>query len=119
MLRPTAIPPATLERAIRLLQLEPHAAQDLGRLRELDVGVGHDLDLVAPRIEERVAAQDLHAGLARSREHGLLVVDDEPEVALCVLRRGGPLHQREELVAQVTKATPALRPRSSSSNRAP
>ena len=42
-----------------------------------------------------------HAGLARSREHGLLVVDDEPEVALSVLRRGGALHQREELVAQV------------------
>ena len=40
-----------------------------------------DLHVVAPRVEERVAAEDLHAGLAGRGEHRVAIVDDEPEVA--------------------------------------
>ena len=68
-------------RRLGLLELEAHPAQDLAGLRELDLGVADDLDLVAPRVEERVAAEDLDAGLARGREYRVPVIDDEAEMA--------------------------------------
>ena len=84
----------------------PHPTQDLGGLRELDLRVGDDLHLVSPRVEERVAAEDLHARLARRREHRRLIVDDEPEVAGRIRALGPSFGEREELVAHVDEGHP-------------
>ena len=71
--------------------VEAHAAQDLGGLRELDVSVVDDLDLVPPRVEEVEAASRLGFDARRLEclARRLLVVDDETEVAApiraCVL----------------------------------
>src|SRR6266540_261556 len=75
--------------ALRLLEaVEAHAAQDLLRLRELDVAVVDDLDLISPRVEEIEPApgRDRDTELAQTLAHGLLVVDDEAEVTLAVKR---------------------------------
>src|SRR5438046_3560478 len=89
------------ERALGLAQGEAHAAQDVLRLRELDLVVLHDLDMVAPGISEVEAAagEDLRArGLERAPGR-LAVVDDEAEVAGAVgwLRPSGG--EGDELVA--------------------
>ena len=56
------------------------------RLRELDVAVVDDLDAVSPRIAEvePAAGQDLDARPPRGPPHRLLVVDDQPEMAIVV-----------------------------------
>src|SRR4029079_994855 len=94
------------QRRLVLLELEAHAAQDLRRLRELDLGVGDELDVVAPRVEERIAAEDLHSRLAGRGEHRVAVVDDEPEVPRRVLALRAPLGEREELVDHVDERPP-------------
>ena len=88
-------------------ELQAHPAKDLRRLRELDVAVLDDLDVVAPRVSERVAAEDLDAGLAGGGEHRGAVVDDEAEVALAVGLAVRALGEREELVAHVDERHPA------------
>src|SRR5262249_6333866 len=82
---------------------EAHPAQDLGRLRELDVAVVNDLDEVAPRVEEVEAAPrlDLDAGLLERAAGRLLVVDDEAEMPMSVGRLRPAFGERDELVADV------------------
>ncbi len=95
-----------LQRRLALLDLDPHPTQDLRRLRELDLGVGDDLHLVSPRVEERVAAEDLRARFACGRDHRRLIVDDEPEVAGRIRALGPSFGEREELVAHVDEGHP-------------
>src|SRR4051795_1568144 len=80
---------------------EPHPAEHRLRLRELDLVVLHDLDVVAPRVDEAQAARrdDLGAGALERLPHLRLVVDDEPEVAIVVARLPPSCAQREELIA--------------------
>src|SRR5436190_15541012 len=90
-------------RPIGLLQLEAHAAEDLGRLRELDLAVVDDLHLVSPRVVEVEPGWGRHAyaGVDERAPGGLLVVDDETEVPCGVALALGTSRERDELVAQV------------------
>jgi hypothetical protein len=67
----------------------------------LDPLVAHDLDTVTPGIVEieEWAGQDLHAGFLERAAHGLLVIDDEPEVAARARGLALPLLQCKELIA--------------------
>src|SRR5262245_41037320 len=58
---------------------EAHAAQHMGRLAELNVLVSHDLDAIAPGIEEieKAPRQRLYPGGGQRLAHRLLVVDHE------------------------------------------
>src|SRR5439155_13288958 len=90
--------------ARRVSLLEPadaHPAQDLRRLRELDVAVADDLDLVAPRVVEVEPPPGPHcdAGLGQRRADGLLVVDDEAEVPRRVRRLAPRRREGEARVA--------------------
>ena len=68
--------------------------------------VGDDLHVVAPRVAERVAAEDLDAGLTGRGEHRLAVVDDEAEMPLAIGLALRALGEREELVAHVDEGHP-------------
>ena len=62
--------------------IEPHAAQHVIGLGELDVGIADDLDQIAPRIaevEER-AGLDGYAGFDQAPARRFLVLDDQAEV---------------------------------------
>jgi hypothetical protein len=81
----------------------PHAAQHVRRLGELDVVVANDLDAITPRIaevEER-SRQHLDARFRQRAADGVLVVDDEPEMATVVRRLFASFLKGKELVAQV------------------
>src|SRR6185437_11573133 len=72
------------KRLIGLAQVgQAHTAKDLGRLRELDVAVVDDLNVVAPGVAEVEPAAGLQfdAGVNQRLAGRLLVVDDEAEVA--------------------------------------
>jgi hypothetical protein len=91
-----------LERLLALLEpVETHPGEDPVGLRELDVAVVHDLEVVSPRVAEVVVADHLRPGLAGGGERGLTVVDDETDVARLVRRLPPALREREELVAHV------------------
>jgi hypothetical protein len=82
---------------------QPHAAQHVRRLGELDVVVANDLDAITPRIaevEER-SRQHLDARFRERTADGILVVDDEPEMATAVRRLFASFLKGKELVAQV------------------
>ena len=81
-----------------------------GALRELDVPVVDDLDLVAPRVEkvEPRAGKDLDAALFQDRSRRGLVVDHETEVARLVGRLGTSFAEREELISQVDEGHAGL-----------
>ena len=74
------------------------------RLRELDVAVVDDLDVVPPGILE---AEPAASGPGRepfgpyTLSHRFLVVDDEPEVATAVGRLGPAPLERDELVPEI------------------
>jgi catechol 2,3-dioxygenase-like lactoylglutathione lyase family enzyme len=92
------------ERPLRFGEaVETHTAQDLGRLRELDVAVVDDLDVVAPGVEEVEAASRLDLGtrLFEGVAGRFFVVDDEAEVPLPVRRLRSAFRERDELVADV------------------
>ena len=76
------------------------------RLRELHIAIVDDLDEVAPRIDEVVAA-DLDARLPCKVERAILVVDDEAEVAMPVRRLRAPARERDELVADIDERHPS------------
>ena len=76
------------------------------RLRELDVAVLDDLDVVAPRVGEAQVAVRLDPGLQQRVADRVAVVDHEPEVAV-VVRPAAALGEREELVAHVEEGHPA------------
>src|SRR5262252_3743524 len=82
---------------------EPHPAQHMRRLGELDVVVTDDLDAIAPEIEEieKRTAQRLDARGRERAPHRVFVVDDQSEMTAAVGRLRAALLQREELVAQV------------------
>ena len=91
-----------------LPEVELEAPQDRRRLRELHLVVLHDLDEVAPRIAkvETTAAEDLDSRRLERPPRRVLVVDDEPEVAVLVGRLRAPLRERDELVAHVDERHP-------------
>src|SRR5215216_5984886 len=87
------------QRLLALLEaFEAHAAKDVLGLRELDLPVVDDLDVVPPGIAEVEvpAPRHLDAGVLKRAPGGLLVVDYEPEVAVCVGRLRPPLRERDE-----------------------
>src|SRR6266508_6140002 len=93
-----------LDRALVLGQMrQPHAAQHVPRLAELDIVVADDLDAVAPRVEEieKPAGQRLNARRRQRTADGVLVVDHEPEMTAVVGGLAAALLQREELIAQI------------------
>src|SRR5437016_10123661 len=61
---------------------QPHAAQDIRRLSELDVVVAHDLDTVAPGIKkiEKLTGQRVHVHVCQSAADRLLVIDHESKM---------------------------------------
>ena len=96
------------EFALRLLVLverEPHAAQDMRRLGELDVRVFDDFEPVAPWIEEVEERTLDHACAGRLGEFddARTVIDDKADMAALDVLSCGPVHQRhvDELVAHV------------------
>ena len=99
--RPAAAAPLGLRQPF-----EPHPAQHLGRLRELDLAVLDDLDRVAPRVDEAQVAVRLDPRLEQRRPHRVGVVDHEPEVALPVRPGAMALREREELIAHVEEGHP-------------
>lgn len=95
-----------LESRVGLLQAgQAHPSEHLGRFRELDVGVRDHLELVAPGVDERVAA-DLQAGLRRGVYDPLHVVDHETEVAMAIGWVRRPRGKGDELIAEVDEGHP-------------
>jgi hypothetical protein len=87
---------------LRLLHpVDPHPGENPVRLRELDVAVVDNLEMITPGIAKIVVADHLGTGLPCGRERSRSVVDDEPDVALGVGRLRTPFGQREELIAHV------------------
>src|SRR5207248_10188258 len=91
-----------------LVELQPHAAHDVGRLGELDVGILDDFDAVAPGIEEieEGAVDHFGAGRLGTRLHARTVIDDKPDMPpldprLLVV---GDARQIDELVAHVDES---------------
>src|SRR5215211_1946993 len=88
--------------------LEAHALEDLGGFGELDLGVVHDLPVVAPRVEEiqAPARHDLHPHLLERPPDHPPVVYHHPYVPVIV--GGGVLSfdERDELVSCVYECHP-------------
>src|SRR4029079_2152753 len=84
---------------------QPHAAQHVGRLGELDVLVADNLDAVAPRVEkvEKRPRQRFDSRLSHRLADGFLVVDHKPKMTSIVSRLSSAFLQCEELVAQIDK----------------
>src|SRR2546423_727220 len=82
---------------------QPHAAQHVQRLGELDVVVADDLDAIAPRVEkvEKPAGQRLNARVSQRFADCVLIVDHQSKMAPVVSALGTALLEREELVAQI------------------
>src|ERR1700746_2960523 len=83
--------------------LQPHAAQHVWCLGELDIVVADDLDSVAPWIGEVEirTRQRFDAGLDQRFAGGILVIDDKSKMAALVSGLRTALLQRKELVAQI------------------
>src|SRR5829696_5669392 len=80
--------------------VEAHALEDLRRLRELDVLVGDDLDVVAPGVANPIPA-DVGSRFPGGPERPVPFVDDQPEVAMVVGRLLATFGERDELIADV------------------
>ena len=82
---------------------QPHAAQHVRRLRELDVVVADDLHAVAPRVEEieKLTGQGVHARVRQRLADRVLVIDHESKMTAVVGGLGAALLKREELIAQI------------------
>ena len=82
---------------------QAHAAENMRRLRELDVVVADNLDAVAPRVEEvqKSPRQDLDPGFGQRRAHGFLVIDHEPKVTPVVTGLLAAFLKGKKLVAQI------------------
>src|SRR5215467_2698665 len=79
---------------------QPHSAQDVRRLGELDVVVAYDLDTVAPRVEEikKLTRQWIHARVRQGAADGILVIDHESKMTAVVGRLLAALLEGEELI---------------------
>src|SRR4051812_37858170 len=88
---------------------QPHAAQHVWCLGELDVVVADDLYPVAPRVEkvEKPARQRLDTRLGQRLADCFLVVDHESEMATVIGRLRSAFLQREELVAEIDEGRSA------------
>src|SRR5205085_2544074 len=84
---------------------QPHAAQNVRGLGELDVVVADDLHTIAPRVEEieKLTRQHVHARLRQGAADGLLVIDYESKVTAIVGGLGATLLERYELITQIDK----------------
>src|SRR4051794_16872582 len=89
-----------------------HAAQDLGRLGELQVAIFDDLDAVSPGIEKvhEISLQHRRPGRLRKLAHAAAVIDDEPEMALFVALLPLSLHQRDKLIAHIDEGATGTAP---------
>ena len=85
---------------------QPHAAQHMRRLCELDVVVADDLDAVAPGVEEvqKAPRQRLDACRGQRLAHRLLVVDHQPEMPAVIGGLPAALLQGEELIAEIDES---------------
>ena len=85
---------------------QPHAAQHVWRLGELDVLVADNLDAVAPRVEkvEKRGWQWLYPRVSERLTDGILVVDHKPKMTLIVSRLSSAFLQCKELVAQIDES---------------
>src|SRR5215468_2189636 len=93
-----------LDRVLVLRQMgEPHAAQHVRRLGELNVVVADDLEAVAPGIAEieEPARQRLDARRRQRAADRVLVIDHETEMTAIIGGLGAALLQRDELIAQI------------------
>ena len=81
-------------------RLEAHALEDLRRLRELDVLVGDDLEVVAPWVANPVPA-DVGSRFSGGLESAVSVIDDQPEVTVVVGFLPSTLGERDELIPDV------------------
>jgi hypothetical protein len=83
-------------------------AQYLVRLQKLDVAIVDHLDQVSPRVieVEPDLPEDTDAQLIEAGAHGLLIVDDEAEMARLVARLAAPLDDCDELIAHVDEGGP-------------
>src|SRR5262245_9947371 len=93
-----------LDRALVLRQMgEPHPAQHVRRLGELDVVVADDLYSVTPGIAEieEAAGERLDPRRRQRAAYRVLVVDHETKMTAVVGGLGAALLQRQELVAQI------------------
>ena len=86
---------------------QTHAAQDMRRLRELDVVIADDLDAVAPRVEEvqEAARQDLDACCCQRLAHSLLVIDHKPEVTPVVTGLFAAFLKGKKLIAKIDEGS--------------
>lgn len=82
---------------------QPHAAQHMRCLRELDVVVADDLDAVAPRVEEieEAARQHAHSRLCERLTRRLLVIDHDTEMPPVVTGLLAAFLQGDELVTKI------------------
>src|SRR5690349_16283623 len=73
------------------------------RLGELDVGIFHDHDPIAPRVEktEKRTRQEAAASFFDPRPHARSVVDDEAEMTAAILMRRRDFHEVDELIAEL------------------
>jgi hypothetical protein len=91
---------------------QPHTAQHVGRLGELNVLVADDLDAIAPgvqKVEERTG-EGLDPRFGQCRARGFLIVDDQPEMASVVGGLGASPLERNELVAEIDMWKLRMRP---------
>src|SRR5262245_414639 len=96
-----------LDRLLVLREMrQPHAAQHVWRLGELDIVVADDLDPVAPGIDkiEEAPRQPLDPGIGERRAHRLLFIHHQPEMPAVIGRLPAPLLQREELIAKIDES---------------
>jgi hypothetical protein len=81
---------------------DAHALENVIRLGELDVVVGHDLDAISPwiaNIQPVIDAFDTE--FIQCPLHRLAVVDDETEMALGIGHLGPTKRELDELVAEI------------------
>src|SRR5438034_3572409 len=85
---------------------EPHAAQHVWRLGELNILVADDLDAVAPRVEkvEKRSRESLDSRVAQCFAGRFLVVDHQSKVTPLVDRLRATLLERKELVSEVDES---------------
>ena len=82
---------------------QPHAAQHVRHLGELDVVVPDNLYPIAPRVEkvEKRAGQRLDPRVGQRFTDGILVVDHKSKMTTLVSRLSTALLQGEKLVPQI------------------
>ena len=83
--------------------LKTHTAQNIGRLRELNILIINNLDGIAPRIAEvkKRSFNLFDSGRLRSASSSFLIIDNETEMTAVVGGLLASLLQGYELVAKI------------------